>query len=249
MSIVKAAVIKDFNTVETINKRDRDFIEQEYLCKVESGAAKIIDEMLETNRLPCGKEWDDLAFFIAVMFLRGPWFREMPHEQPADTCTQDESILTMMKLIPEYAGHFCKMTPNLLFIPFVNQARFITSDTPVIPHYQKANPPKLWIPSPDTHIYFPISSQNCLVLDYDTNRKISEASRKKTALINRLLADKCTRIIVSRNRDFAWMRNNRTVCYTSDELVKFLGEKKKAHGNQRYGTLFRDGEGTGTDPS
>lgn len=224
VSIVKATVIKDFNTVETINKRNRDFVEQKYLCKVESGATKIIDEMLETKRLPLGEEWDNLAFFIALMFLRGPWFREIF----VDTGIQnDKLILKMMELIPDWAGYFCKMTPNLLFIPFVSHARFITSDAPIIPHYQKDNPSKLWIRSRDTNIYFPIGSQNCLVLNYDKNRKVSEASRRKIAFINRLLAEKCTRILVSKNKDFTWMRDNRTVSYTSDELVKLLGEKKK----------------------
>lgn len=273
VSIVKASVIKDFNTVETINKRDRDFVEQKYLSKVESHATPIIDKILKTKRLPFGKEWDNLAFFIALMFLRGPWFREMIHKHFAnkfiDTFSSEDGflkanteiqkltgkkqnlrykqlsearkyseitfdiprndlILKMMELIPNWADYFCKMTPNLLFIPFINEARFITSDAPVIPCYRKDNPPKLWIRSRDTDIYFPLSSQDCLVLNYDEKRKVSEASRKKIAFINRLLADKCTRILISKNKDFIWMRDNRTVSYTSDELVKFLGEKKKA---------------------
>lgn len=225
-SIVKATVIKDFYTVETINKRDRDFVEQKLLCRVESGVAPIIDKMLKTNSLPRDKEWENLAFFIALMFLRGPWFRDMIHKHFA---SRDELVLKKsLELIPEWGDYFCKMTPNLLFMPFINEARFITSDVPVIPCSRKANLPKDWIRRQDTDIYFPLSPQACLLLNYDKLRKVSEASRKKIAFINRILADKCTRILVSKNQDFIWMRDNRAVSYSSEELVKFLGEKKKS---------------------
>lgn len=119
------------------------------------------------------------------------------------------------------------MTPNLLLTERYFDAKFITGDVPIIPMPRKPTNSPVWINNPNFDLYFPLSSHCCLVLNYDPLRKSNDVSSKKISWINHLVACNCTRIVLSEEESFVWMRENRTISSDAHELVASWGEEKK----------------------
>lgn len=130
-----------------------------------------------------------------------------------------------------YAGNLVpiiyKMTPNLFFARKYLDAKFVTGDVPIIPVPRKPTASSTWINDPDCDLYFPLSSCCCLVLNHDSLPKSNDISSKRIAWINHLVACNCTRIILSEEESFIWMRENRTISLDPNELVNAWGEEKK----------------------
>ncbi|MFC1636981.1 DUF4238 domain-containing protein [Planctomycetota bacterium] len=69
-SIINAACEKDFYTVETNSEVGEDLVEQEFLPPIEGKADLIIQNILDSRRLPKGVDWDLMACFLAIMYVR-----------------------------------------------------------------------------------------------------------------------------------------------------------------------------------
>jgi uncharacterized protein DUF4238 len=76
-TVPNAACIEDFYTVETINQQEDDCIEQNLIAPIEARASSIIKRMVENICIPTSEEWEILSNFVALMYLRGPWFRQI----------------------------------------------------------------------------------------------------------------------------------------------------------------------------
>jgi len=137
------------------------------------------------------------------------------------------------------------MTPNLFCSHKYVDAKFITGDVPIIAIPRKSTTSSTWINNQDMDLYFPISSHHCLVLNYDSLPKSNYISSKRIAWINHLIACNCTRIVLSEEESFVWMRENRTISSDTHELVVAWGEEKKtsfkgAHINKERQTKCRN---------
>lgn len=78
--IDQAAIITDFYTVKTIDNEEDDCIEQGFLSKFE-GFINVIDAIVETKQLPRDLEGrNKLINYMALMYVRGPRFRQILFE-------------------------------------------------------------------------------------------------------------------------------------------------------------------------
>ncbi len=277
VSIKDAATIHDFYTVKTIHKQEDDLVEQKFLSQIESLPGPVIDTIIEKHTLPKGTDWDYLANFIALMYVRGPLFRQKileiyehyikkldehllsdekvwneimaqvkkDKDIPLDTTYQQALdahkncnvtvsidrtfyVKTMMEFAAFLVPIIWKMTPNLLIAPYISDARFVTGDVPIIPIPRKPNVTGIWIDNPDFDLYFPLSSKFCLLLNYDSLKKVMQVSRRCVAFTNHLIACNCTRLLLSEEQNFVWMRENNTISTSSEELrnSSWTDEKK-----------------------
>lgn len=276
LNIKDAATIHNFYTVQTIYEQEDDSVEQKFLSQIESLPGPIIDNIIEKHSLPKGTDWDYLANFIALMYVRGPLFRQVILEvyehyarQMANDMLSDEDVFNeimkqfgqdtgkgydltyekalevhkhsdltvqiprtfyiknMMEFAAKLVPIIWKMTPNLLIAPYLSDARFVTGDVPIIPIPRKGNFSGMWINNPDVDMYFPLGSKCCLLLNYDNLRKALQVSRKYVAFTNHLVAFNCTRLILSKDQDFVWMRENKTISINSKELINSWADEKK----------------------
>ena len=69
-SIINAACEKDFNTVETNGEVNEDWVEQKVLSPIEGKADLIIQNILDSHKFPKGENWDLMANFLAIMYVR-----------------------------------------------------------------------------------------------------------------------------------------------------------------------------------
>jgi len=76
-NISNAACIDDFYTVETTERPEDDCIEQKFLASIEGLPGPIVDAIIEDLSVPRGHDWMVLANYIALMYVRGPWFRQI----------------------------------------------------------------------------------------------------------------------------------------------------------------------------
>lgn len=79
-NIKDAACIDDFYTVQTKNEQEDDRIESEFLAKIEGIGNPIIDKMINKMYIPRGKEKALFANYLAIMYARGIWFRQILQE-------------------------------------------------------------------------------------------------------------------------------------------------------------------------
>jgi hypothetical protein len=136
-----------------------------------------------------------------------------------------------IRLMMEYANDLVpiigRMTPNLLCVPFGCESRFITGDVPTIPAPRNSNASKMWVGDSNCDLYFPLSSRCCLVLNYDSLRKVNDVSTRRIAFINHLIACNCTRILLSENQSFVWMQENGITSNDPQHLIDSWGPEKK----------------------
>lgn len=76
---VNALCIKDFYTVSTQTQEEDDTIEQ-FLSKIESAVKPVVERLLNDMTVPEGKDKENLAVFLATLFLRGPHARQVQLE-------------------------------------------------------------------------------------------------------------------------------------------------------------------------
>jgi len=76
-NVSNAACIDDFYTVETTEKAEDDCVEQSFLAKLEGLPGPIIDAIVKDVSVPQGHDWVILANYLALMYVRGPWFRQI----------------------------------------------------------------------------------------------------------------------------------------------------------------------------
>lgn len=121
---------------------------------------------------------------------------------------------------------FSEMTPNLEIVDIFCDAEYVISDCPIVPISKSSipSPGWRWYRNPDAELFFPLSSKACLVLNYDTLRKVTPVNRQRVAWINHLMACNSQRVIVSSQKDFIWRRENGTTSASHEELLEFLEE-------------------------
>lgn len=76
-NIEDAACIDDFYTVHTHDNKEDDLIESNFLAKIEGIGNPIIDQMINKMQIPKGREKSLFCNYIAIMYSRGVWFRQI----------------------------------------------------------------------------------------------------------------------------------------------------------------------------
>jgi hypothetical protein len=76
-NIKDAACIDDFYTVQTIDNKLDDSIEHEFLARFEGKANPIIEKIINEKCIPENKEKRVLCSYLALMYTRGLWFRQI----------------------------------------------------------------------------------------------------------------------------------------------------------------------------
>lgn len=76
-NITDAACVGDFYTVKTIDEQEDDCIESGLLAKIEGIGNPIIDKMINKMYIPTGEEKALFANYLAIMYTRGAWFRQI----------------------------------------------------------------------------------------------------------------------------------------------------------------------------
>lgn len=79
-NLSKVGCIDDFYTVKTIDNSLDDCIETDLLGKIEGEVDPVIGKIVNEKRLPIGTEKDLLCNYLAIMYTRGLWFRQILHE-------------------------------------------------------------------------------------------------------------------------------------------------------------------------
>lgn len=79
-NIKDAACIDDFYTVQTHNEKQDDIIESGLLAKIEEIGNPIIEKMTTEMSIPEGDEKALFCYYLAMMFTRGLWFRQILSE-------------------------------------------------------------------------------------------------------------------------------------------------------------------------
>jgi hypothetical protein len=80
-SVGNAAVIKDFYAIQT-PERDKDDCVEDGLSRFgETQARPLIDQILDRHTFPQGKSWVEFVIFVALMYVRGPWLRQIMAER------------------------------------------------------------------------------------------------------------------------------------------------------------------------
>jgi len=79
-NIKDAACIDDFYTVQTIDKKLDDSIEHELLSRFEGKANPIIEKIVNKKCIPENEEKRILCSYLALMYTRGLWFRQISLE-------------------------------------------------------------------------------------------------------------------------------------------------------------------------
>ena len=133
-------------------------------------------------------------------------------------------VREMMLMASKLVGVFQEMTPNVLYIPVWRNAEFVTGDRPILAAPRTKNPSAdwKWFRNPEADLFFPVSSRRCLVLNYDSKPKVLMVSRKQVASINHFITLNCTRIVISQEPRFIWLRECGTISESIDELMEFV---------------------------
>lgn len=119
---------------------------------------------------------------------------------------------------------FNEMTPNLEIVDFASDAEYTISDCPIVAMSKSLSPSPgwNWYRNSDADLYFPLSSRACLVLNYDKHRKVMNVDRRRVAFVNHLMACNSQRVIISKQQNFVWRRENGTTSASHEELLEFL---------------------------
>ncbi len=133
-------------------------------------------------------------------------------------------VVQMLQVATILVAVFAEMTPNLEIVEVMSGAEYVISDCPIVPVPKSLNPSDgwRWYKNPNADLFFPLSSEACLILNYDKRRKVTTVNKKRAALINHLMACNSQRAIISKKQDFVWRRENGTTCSSHEELLEFL---------------------------
>jgi len=107
------ACIADFYTVQTTNQDKDDVVESDLLSKIEGIGNPIIDSIINRMCLPKDQEKALFANYLAIMYTRSFWLRQLlleVHEHLAQGClkqlTEDEQFF--IKTMEDYKREKCK---------------------------------------------------------------------------------------------------------------------------------------------
>ncbi|MBN1796755.1 MAG: DUF4238 domain-containing protein [Sedimentisphaerales bacterium] len=117
--IQEAAIIKDFYTVKTICSQKDDLIEQQFLSDIERKCDPAIDEVINNHTFSKGDTWALLAKYIALMYVRGPLFRQIILEtfEQFYSKTFDE-LLENEEMYYDVMNRLIKKEPDISILPF-----------------------------------------------------------------------------------------------------------------------------------
>lgn len=76
-NITDAACIADFYTVKTIEENKDDAVEANLLAPIEAIGNPIIQKMIDKMYIPIGHEKFLFSNYLAIMYARGMWFRQI----------------------------------------------------------------------------------------------------------------------------------------------------------------------------
>ncbi len=109
-NIRDAACVKDYYFVETTGEVGADCIEQGVLGKIENLVEPVIETMLQSGGMPKGEDWDILANFLGVMYVRGPLLRTMIEEgYEYGTDILEEYLYSSEETYKAIVGDACQM--------------------------------------------------------------------------------------------------------------------------------------------
>jgi len=109
-NIMDAACVKDYYLVETTGEVGADCIEQGVLGEIENLVEPVIETMLQSGAMPKGEDWDILANFLAVMYVRGPLLRTMIEKRyEYETGIVAEHLYSSEKRYKAIMGEVCQM--------------------------------------------------------------------------------------------------------------------------------------------
>lgn len=144
---------------------------------------------------------------------------------------REQYIALFMDLLPRISFILGKMSMCIFIIPSSSSYRFITCDHPFAMEYASPNPLPQYgraFADRDLFIFVPISPLTCLVLGYDLEPKVVPALRGRSiAGINASLIIATSRYVISHSKDFAWLRPNRTISRSTQELFELFSDDKR----------------------
>ena len=109
-NIEDAACVKDYYIVETTGEVGADCIEQGVLGKIENLVEPVIEKMLQSGAMPKGEDWNILANFLALMYVRGPLLRAMIEEgYEYGTGIVTEHLYSSEETYKAIVGEACQM--------------------------------------------------------------------------------------------------------------------------------------------
>jgi hypothetical protein len=152
-------------------------------------------------------------------------------DKPESYCIalhQNEYIHSMFNVLPTIVDIIFHMTPYLFIA--VGNARFITSDNPVVLIDRNPNRPKYfgygWLVK-TVQAYFPISPFSCLAFSWEGEYTALPANDTCVAQINSYIAWFCTRHIFSNRQEIYWRQKNGGICSDYATFVNDFAPSKK----------------------
>ncbi|MDD5326839.1 MAG: DUF4238 domain-containing protein [Phycisphaerae bacterium] len=115
----EAAIIKDFYTVKTIDSQEDDLVEQKVLSYIEGKCDPAITEVINNHTFSKGDTWALLANYIALMYTRGPLFRQkiLETSEQSYSKTSDE-LPENEEMYYEIMNKLMKEKPDIEVLPF-----------------------------------------------------------------------------------------------------------------------------------
>lgn len=273
-NITDATCIDDFYTVQTQERKLDDCIE-EFLGKIEGISDLVIEETVNTKCVPTGNNKAVLCNYLALMYTRGLWFRQIYLEvyehfaiDMFDELMSNEKLYneTMGKIKEIYGAEndlpfeeaakirqhfnvgvdiprtfyvkemmihaamlvdiFYSFNFNLLYIPVWSSIKYITSDRPFVPMTNSIEK-RRWIEDPDAEIYFPLSSDLCLMMNRRETPIVRKVEREEVAFFNFHVSNESVFLSVSQEKDFVWRYDDKRIYHSSEKLVEMLSKGKK----------------------
>jgi hypothetical protein len=185
----------------------------------------------EAYKRACAKYYKDTGQKIDLPYEK---FREVidKPELYSIALHQNEYIHQMFNLLPLIVDIIFRMTPYLLIA--VGNARFITSDNPVILIDTNPNRPKYmgygWLIK-TVQAYCPISPFSCIAFSWDGEYTALPADDTRVAHINSYIALFCNRYIFSNRQEIYWHQKNGRICSEYETFVNefaFLKKNRKS---------------------
>lgn len=153
---------------------------------------------------------------------------------------REHYIALFMDLLPRISSILGKMAIRIFITPPSSSYRFVTCDHPFAMEYAKPNPTPQYgraFADKDLFIFVPISPLTCLVLGYDLEAGVVPASRGRSiAGINASMIIATSRYVISRSKDFAWLKPNLTISHSTQELFELFGEDKRNRSHVKTGS-------------
>jgi len=144
---------------------------------------------------------------------------------------REHYIAIFLDVLPRITYILSKMVMKILIIKPNSKYRFVTCDHPFAMEYAAPNPTPQYgrgFIDKDLFILVPISPLTCLFFDYNSEPGIVPISGSKSiAGINTSIVIATSRYIISETRDIVWLRPNRSLSSSTEELFEQFSEWKR----------------------